>query len=126
MKKKFMFLCMVCIVTVMTGCGKADKLTCTNEQEFGTAKLNSEIEVTFKEGYATSTETTMVASFDSEDTANEFASNYKDNEEYKVKQDGKKVTVTQTQKVEEEEAKAEENKKEKVKSYLEEEGFKCE
>ena len=125
MKKTLIFLCMVCMVTIMTGCGKTEKITCTREQEFGTAKLNSEIEVTFKEGYATSTETTMVATFESEDTANEFASNYKDNEEYKVKQDGNKVTVKQTQKVEKEEAKSEENKKDKVKSYLESEKFTC-
>lgn len=125
MKKKLVFLCAVCAVILMTGCGKKDTLTCTNEQSFGTATLTSEIKVTFKDDYATKTETTMVATFDTEDTATAFAENYKDKEDYTVEQDGSKVTVKQTQEVDKESAKSDENKKDYVKEYLEEEGFTC-
>ncbi len=125
MKKKLSIALAACAVVLMTGCGKTDKLTCTNEQSFGSATLKTEAVITFKDDYATKTVTTMVAEFDSEDTANSFADNYKDKEDYEVKQDGSKVTITQTQTVSKDSAKADENKKDYVKEYLEGKSFTC-
>ena len=123
--KKFSFLFMVAAVLMVTGCGK-EKLVCTNEQSYGTAKLNTEITVTFDKEYASKTTTKMLASFDEEATAKSFAGNYKDKKEFTVKRDGKKVTVTQTTEFDKKEAKSEDNKKDAIKKYLQESGFKCE
>lgn len=58
MKKKLSIALAACAVVLMTGCGKTDKLTCTNEQSFGSATLKTEAVITFKDDYATKTVTT--------------------------------------------------------------------
>ena len=123
--KKLSAILAIFMLIILTGCGKTEKLTCTNEQAFGTASLTTDTVITFKKGYATKTETTMVATFDSEETATSFAENYKDKDEYTVKQDGSKVTVKNVQTVSKEAAKADENKKDYVRDYLEGRGFTC-
>ncbi len=123
--KKLSALLAVFALIILTGCGKKEKLSCTNEQSFGTASLTTNTVITFKGGYATKTETTMVASFESEETATSFAENYKNKDEYTVKQDGTKVTVKNTQTVSKDAAKADENKKDYVREYLEGRNFTC-
>jgi len=125
MKKCLSLVMMIFGIVLMTGCGEK-KMVCTNEQEYGTAKLDTEITVTFnKDEYATKTTTKMVASFESKETAKAFASNYEGKDGYEVKKDGKKVTITQTTKFEKDEVKTENNKMSSVKKYLTESGFKC-
>lgn len=124
MKKINKFL-LVGGLIILTGCGKKDTLTCSKEQPFSTATLNTEIVTTFKKGYVTESETTIVASFDSEDAAASFEKNYTDKEDYTVNRDGSKVTVKNVKKVSESSAKAEENSKEKFKQYLEDNDFIC-
>lgn len=125
MKKISTFLLIIALI-ILTGCTKKETLTCTNEQSFGTATLNTEIVSTIKKGYVKESETTLVASFDSEEAAASFEENYKGKDDYTVKREGSKVTVKNTKKISDNAAKSDENKKEKFKEFLESNDFICE
>ena len=125
MKKGLNLLLIVFTIIVVTGCGNKSKLTCTKEQTFGTVTLNQTIEYTFKKDYATESKLNIVATFDSEDTAESFAKNYDNQADYDVKIDGKKVTVSQVQKVADDAKNSDANKKDAVKESTEAEGFTC-
>ena len=122
--RKGLSLVAVLSVLLLTGCS-TDKLTCTNTQDVGSAKLESKITITFKNGYATQSDTVMTATFSSDTVAKTFADSYAGKEDYEVKQNGKVVTVKNTTTVSKDEAKADENKKENVKKSLEEAGLTC-
>lgn len=129
-RKKIVTIAIVVVAVLIVGISafvltRQDKLVCTNDQEVGSAKLGTNLVVSFKKGYATESKTTMTADFASEALAKQFADSYKDKSEYTVKQDGKRVVITNTKKVSEEEAKAEENKKENIRKSLTDAGLKC-
>ena len=110
---------------VITGCGKDDKLVCSKEQTLGTTKLNIKVEVSLDDGYATKMVTTNDVTFNDETSAETFKKIYDGKEGYKVKQDGKKVNVTQTEEVAKDKRKTDETKKDYVKKQMEDEGFTC-
>ena len=124
MKKISFFIAFLTLATV-TGCNKSSKLTCTQSKDFTTAKLDTETVITFKGDYATKTETTMQASFDNEESAKSFAEKYEDKDDYKVEQSGTSVTIKNVQEVSKDSAKSDDNKKSKVKEYLESKSFEC-
>lgn len=123
--KKINMLVAIAAVVLVTGCDKASKLTCTNEQKFSTAELNTETVITFKGEYATKTKTTMSASFQNEESAKSFAEKYESSDEYTVKIDGTKVELVNEQTVSKDAKKNDDNKKSNVKEFLEGKGFTC-
>ncbi len=124
MKKASLIVSAIALIFV-TGCSKTTKLTCTNTQSFSTAELKTETVITFKGDYATKTKTTMTASFTSKDSAEAFAKKYKETDGYKVKVNGEKVELVNEEKVDKDSVKKDDNKKAKVKEYLEGRGFSC-
>ena len=123
--KKISIMVAALALVLATGCSKTTKLTCTNTQTFSTAELKTETVITFKGDYATKTKTTMTASFTSKEAAEAFANKYKESDGYKVKVDGEKVELVNEEKVSKESKNKEDNKKAKVKEYLEGKGFSC-
>ena len=134
MRKKIFFIVALFVSILLTGCGKTEKLTCTNEKKYGTAVLKNETVIKFKNGYKSESKTTMEALFDSDSTAKSFADTYEEKMKedaaseginiISVKQDKNKVVV----KIEETKKSIKENKTTKAeeKEQLENGGFKCE
>lgn len=125
MKKRLSVCIMVVALVLLTGCSKTKKLTCTQDQSFGSASMNAKAVITFKDDYARKTETTITATFEDETTAKSFAKYYEGKDEYKITTKGKKVTVVQTEEISQKEAKSDSNKYDSVKKSLEDDGFKC-
>ena len=133
MNKRVLFVLALFTTVLLTGCGKADKLTCTNEQKYGTAVLKTETVVKFKNGYKSESKTTMEATFDSDVTAKSFAENYekrlKDEDSSQsvdvlsVKQD-KNTVIVKTAESKSSISKTK-IKKDSEKEQLENVGFKC-
>lgn len=123
MRKKIYLFIGLFLLLVTIGCSKKEKLVFVNEQKFGAATLNTEMTVTFKDGYLESTETVLSIEFETEETAESFADAYRQKDGYEVKVDGTKVNVKSVEKQGKDSAKEKENKKEEVIKYLNERGF---
>lgn len=126
MKKSLMLVAALSSLIILSGCG-GKKLNCEKNSDFPSSTLKSEVKVSFKDDYATKTETKLVAEFKNETNADSYAATYEGKEGYKVKKDksGKKVTITYSSKVDKDEKKADENKYEKVKDIYESLGYTC-
>lgn len=124
--KKYLSLIAVLSVLFITGCGNEDKLSCSKEKVYDDGStLNNEYVTTFKDDYATKTETTIVAEYKEEDRAKGFAKQYEGKEGYSIKVDKNKVTVKYKTTVDEESKKSDENKKSQVRTYYENQGYTC-
>ena len=118
MKKLICGLAVCSFALVLSGCGKADKLTCTMDNEF----MPMEMVMTFDGDEVSKVESVMI--FEDEETAKamyEVAKLSDDTEGLKL--DGKKI-ITE---LDEEEYKEdlEGKSKEDIKKRLEEEGYTC-
>ena len=123
MRKKISLIIVIMILVLTVGCSKKEKIVFVNEQKFGSAVLNTEMTVTFKNGYLESTETVLSIEFEAEETAESFADAYRKKDGYDVKVDGTKVKVKNVEKKGKDSSKEKENKKEEVIKYLNERGF---
>ena len=123
--KKFSLLLVAIALVLVTGCSKKSKLTCTSTQSYSTVEMNTEAVFTFDGEYATKSKTTMVGTFNSEDLAKSFAEKYEKSDEYKVSVDGTKVTLSREDKADKKAKKNEDNKKSKIKEYMESRGYTC-
>jgi major membrane immunogen (membrane-anchored lipoprotein) len=126
MKKAFGILAVIAVGTLLTGCGKADKLTCTREQDFGKAKIKITTVATFDKGYLKEEATELKGEFESDEMAKSYYDNFKDKENYTAKQDGTTVTVKYKTPVDDATKNADENKKDNYKEYMEQAGNTCE
>ena len=123
--KKLSIIFAAIVLVLVTGCSKKSKLTCTSTQTYSTVEMNTEVVFTFEGEYATKSKTTMTGSFSSEDLAKSFAEKYEKSDEYKVSVDGTKVTLVREDKADKKAKKNEDNKKSKIKEYMEGRGYTC-
>lgn len=122
MKKALGFIFICSILLFSSGCSKTEKMVCTKTEDIGSSSITEEEEVTFKDGYAVSETITINATFDSEENAKEFISGYENKEQFKVKQDGKNVSIVQEDVNIDQSLKLD---KETLKSLAEEDGATC-
>ena len=133
MRKKILLLFILCLSVILTGCGKTEKVTCTNEKKYGVSSLKTEAVVKFKKGYKVEYKTVVEATLDSESSAKNFAESYekeskddKDADNFKiksVKQDNNKVTVISYET--KDSIKKNKKTKEQVIDELKNSGFEC-
>lgn len=123
MRKKISLFIGIFILLLTMGCSKKEKMVFVNEQKFGAAVLNTEMTVTFKNGYLESTETVLSIEFETKETAESFADAYRQKDGYEVQVDDTKVKVKSVEKKGKDSSKEKENKKEEVIKYLNERGF---
>lgn len=129
MKRKMYLFFSIISVLFIAGCGKKSTMTCTGNQDIGSAKLETEMKLTFEKDYLKKTETTMSVEFPEESPADAFAKTYTDKKDengkdiYTVEKNGNKVVVKSVNDTSDD--KVEENKKDTVREYLEKKGFTC-
>lgn len=126
MKRKSLLILIVGLI-IVCGCSKKEKLICTQEDSSvaTNVKIDSKATIKFVDGYATEFITNQVLTFEDEESAKEYYDNFENDEGYKIKINGSKVTFDYSKKIDKNNIKTDENKKEYIKNYLESKNYKC-